>query len=79
MTGSTNGSTVSNSNVIQIPPKSKNGTRKNAKWYMTYRRAERDFIWSVEVTLKVQTFTGVAATEAEAMERINDVLQRLAK
>ncbi len=70
---------MSQSNIIQIPPKSKSGTRKNAKWYITYRRAERDFIWSVDVTLKMQTFTGVCGTEAEGMEKINDVLQKLAK
>lgn len=62
--------------ILTIPPKTRHGTRRNAKWITQYDKSTAKWTWRVEVTVAPQVFTGTEPTEAKAMQQINEILDR---
>jgi hypothetical protein len=60
-------------NIVSMKPKFVSGRTYNTVWSYSYIPVTKQWFWRVELHVKPQVFTGHAATEAEARERIQQI------
>lgn len=67
---------MTNGNIIKLPAKQLSGNRRNCTWMITYIRETKKWKWSVTATLQT-TFDGIADTEHDARNAVDEKLRRL--
>ena len=70
---------VEGSNVIPIPAKRVEGSKRNTTWTWVFNRETRKWDWKVTVTMLPQEFTGSATTEAAAKLEVEEIVRQLGR